>query len=236
MGFPAKVRYEVYDAIMRYVASGEISELKSMAKMAFSFIRKEIDYNAQYFKTIEALREHGSKEDRTSKAKQTGTKQAKPSIYDDNESLATNASNAKYEVEIDFDALKDFFNKQIDEHGSIFPKVRSFSDERRKMLKARIKQYGKRAVMTVIENAVTSEFLNSKPGFGFDWIIRPRNFLKVLEGNFNTNSNTLNHGRTINRRPPEETRQAEFEKYIVDKLTDSADADAAGTIDVESLY
>ena len=43
--FPAEVRLEVYEAAIRYAASGRLSELKPLAKMAFSFIRKEIDYN-----------------------------------------------------------------------------------------------------------------------------------------------------------------------------------------------
>ena len=45
MGYPSEVRLEVYDAIIEYVASGTISELKPLAKMAFSFIKKEVDKN-----------------------------------------------------------------------------------------------------------------------------------------------------------------------------------------------
>ena len=45
LDYPAEVRLEVYDAIIEYVATGTLSELKPMAKMAFSFIKKEIDYN-----------------------------------------------------------------------------------------------------------------------------------------------------------------------------------------------
>lgn len=45
LAYPAEVRLEVYDAIVEYVVSGTFSELKPMAKMAFSFIKKEIDEN-----------------------------------------------------------------------------------------------------------------------------------------------------------------------------------------------
>lgn len=41
--YPAEVRLEVYDAIIRYAASGTLSELKPQAKMAFSFIKKQLD-------------------------------------------------------------------------------------------------------------------------------------------------------------------------------------------------
>ena len=47
LGYPAEVRLEVYDAIIEYVATGTLLELKPMAKMAFSFIRKELDFNNQ---------------------------------------------------------------------------------------------------------------------------------------------------------------------------------------------
>lgn len=62
MEYPAEVRLEVYDAIIEYVASGRLSELKPLAKMAFSFIRKEIDSNnAKYEDTVRKRSEAGKK-------------------------------------------------------------------------------------------------------------------------------------------------------------------------------
>ena len=62
MGYPSEVRLEVYDAIIEYVASGTISELKPLAKMAFSFIKNEIDYNnAKYDEIVGKLIEAGKK-------------------------------------------------------------------------------------------------------------------------------------------------------------------------------
>lgn len=58
--YPAEVRFEVYEAIMRYASSGTLPELKPLAKMAFSFIKKEMDYNRErYEKTVEKRREAG---------------------------------------------------------------------------------------------------------------------------------------------------------------------------------
>ena len=58
--YPAEVRYEVYDAIMWYAASGTLPELKPLAKMAFSFIKKEMDYNRSRYDTmVERRREAG---------------------------------------------------------------------------------------------------------------------------------------------------------------------------------
>lgn len=47
--YPSEVRLEVYDAMMEYVATGIFSELKPMAKIAFSFIKKEIDANIEKY-------------------------------------------------------------------------------------------------------------------------------------------------------------------------------------------
>lgn len=60
--YPAEVRLEVYDAIIEYVVSGRLSELKPLAKMAFSFIKNEIDYNQRkYDEKVERNRVNGSK-------------------------------------------------------------------------------------------------------------------------------------------------------------------------------
>ena len=61
LDYPSEVRLEVYDAIIEYVAMGTISELKPMAKMAFSFIKKEIDYNTNKYNDIVAKRSEAGK-------------------------------------------------------------------------------------------------------------------------------------------------------------------------------
>ena len=62
MDFEPEVRLEVYDAIIEYVASGKLSELKPLSKMAFSFIKKEIDYNNdRYQETVAKRSEAGKK-------------------------------------------------------------------------------------------------------------------------------------------------------------------------------
>ena len=62
MDYPAEVRYEVYDAIIEYAASGKLLELKPLAKMAFSFIKKEMDYNNErYQEKVMKNRENGKK-------------------------------------------------------------------------------------------------------------------------------------------------------------------------------
>lgn len=56
-------------------------------------------------------------------------------------------------------------------------------------LKARLREYGKDAVLEAIENVKTSDFLQGKVKndwiITFDWFVKPSNFPKVLEGNYN---------------------------------------------------
>ena len=51
-----------------------------------------------------------------------------------------------------------------------------------------MREYGKDAVLTAIKKAAESDFLNGcgNKAFvaSFDWIFRPTNFPKVLEGNY----------------------------------------------------
>ena len=59
---------------------------------------------------------------------------------------------------------------------------------RYKMLNARLKEYGEEKIVEAIEKAKTSPFLKGQNRKGwvitFDWFLKPENFIKVLEGNF----------------------------------------------------
>lgn len=56
------------------------------------------------------------------------------------------------------------------------------------MLRARVNEYGVSAVLEAIENVRKSAFLKGQNNHGwvitFDWFVKPNNFIKVLEGNF----------------------------------------------------
>ena len=59
------------------------------------------------------------------------------------------------------------------------------SSERYKRLKTRISEYGIDDVLKAIDNVRNSEYLRNAPWFAFDWFVRPNNFPKVLDGNYN---------------------------------------------------
>lgn len=78
---------------------------------------------------------------------------------------------------------------ELSEYG-ISPIMRITGGSKRyNCLRARLREYGKDAVLEAIENIKTSDFLQGKVKddwmITFDWFVLPSNFPKVLEGNYN---------------------------------------------------
>ena len=65
----------------------------------------------------------------------------------------------------------------------------SASSKRGSMLRARIREYGTDEVLKAIDNIRKSDFLKGNNNrdwtITFDWFVKPSNFPKVLEGNYN---------------------------------------------------
>lgn len=68
------------------------------------------------------------------------------------------------------------------------PKVKNMNDHRRRSIKARIKEHGRDQVSEVFRKAAESDFLSGRnkewTNCSFDWLMKPSNFVKVLEGNY----------------------------------------------------
>lgn len=71
------------------------------------------------------------------------------------------------------------------------------SSKRYQLLKGRIREYGIDEVLNAINNVRNSDFLRGENNRGwmitFDWFVKPNNFLKTLEGNYNKEGK---HGTT----------------------------------------
>lgn len=65
-----------------------------------------------------------------------------------------------------------------------WPKPQSLNAERRKKLRARLAEHGIDGWLLMIEKASASDFLCSKFALKFDWVLEPKNFTKVIEGNY----------------------------------------------------
>lgn len=80
----------------------------------------------------------------------------------------------------------DFFNEVV--AGSPICPVQSLTDSRRDALKACIDTFGADKVRQAVRNALDSDFLCGRASNGFvasfDWLFKPENFIKVLEGNY----------------------------------------------------
>ena len=72
--------------------------------------------------------------------------------------------------------------------------------ERHRLLRARFRQYGEDSFAEIVDKIKESDFLQGKNNKGwtvsFDWVIRPNNYPKVLEGNYD-NRNPANDGQGL---------------------------------------
>ena len=73
------------------------------------------------------------------------------------------------------------------------------SSKRYQLLKGRIREYGIDEVLNAINNVCNSDFLRGENNRGwmitFDWFVKPNNFIKVLEGNYNViKGGDIKHG------------------------------------------
>ena len=117
---------------------------------------------------------------------------------------------------INFKDLIVFFNSQM--ANKAIPQIRSIEGNRKAAVIARLKAHGKDAIAEVITNAANSEFLNGGNDRAFiatfDWIFKPNNFPKVLEGNYNNHAYGTTHRGYNQQKQQSEQRIAEAATLI----------------------
>lgn len=65
-----------------------------------------------------------------------------------------------------------------------WPLPRSLDPGRRNKLRARLDEHGEEGWAAMLSAAEASEFLRTKFPLKFDWVLEPKNFRKVIEGNY----------------------------------------------------
>lgn len=102
----------------------------------------------------------------------------------------------KYEIEIESEIEIEKgngidYDRVLECYHSLCPnmsKVEVLNKTRRGLINARIGEYGESKVISVLRMAGESDFLNGKSEKGwkanFEWIMRPENFIKIMEGNY----------------------------------------------------
>ena len=100
------------------------------------------------------------------------------------------------EIEKDNNISKDIFiNKVVSEWNSIgVSPIKLIRSTRQKMLNARIKEYTEEGVLQAINNIKHSDFLKGQNKNSWvitiDWFLKPNNFIKVYEDNYNSKKKT----------------------------------------------
>ena len=86
---------------------------------------------------------------------------------------------------IDYNAIMQKFNTAL--AGKI-PRIEKMTDARKRAVNARVKDFGPESVDKVISLVAASDFLHGRNKSDwcadFDWIFRPANYAKILEGNY----------------------------------------------------
>ena len=224
-------------AIFLYARDGKTINLEPVVRMAFAFIKDNIErnqdkYQAKCEKNRQiALERERKKREAREKAGNTNVHERARTCenntnvherspydndndneYDNDVSKETNilepskegiqSASVKTEApgggkvsksqNIDYAAVKAYWNRKHDETKSAMPPITLMTENRKVMVKARARQCkgDVKTLYRVIDIAMASDFMNGNNKHGwlgkFDWIFgNEQNFAKVLEGNFN---------------------------------------------------
>lgn len=132
------------------------------------------------------------------------------------ESLSSDEPMTVNDDEINFLAFKEFFNRTMQEKNAVISTITDMTKKRCDAVQARCRKYEKEALHKVVINAAVSPFLNGENERSwvadFNWLFKPNNFVKVLEGNYNHDlptNNSFNYGPVNNNgyRTAEDLRQ-----------------------------
>ena len=108
----------------------------------------------------------------------------------------------------------EFFNSCVAGRG--IRKIIDIKGRRLVSLNARIRDYGRDAVMEMIKMAAESDFLNGEGKDGwtadFDWLMRPMNFKKVVDGNYKNKDYGKSKGKEARDDSGLDSRKAESDR------------------------
>jgi hypothetical protein len=179
----------------------ELEKISLSVELVWSLILNNLKFNInKYDKRRETSAENGAKGGRPPKPKKPNNKPNKPIItltdtVTDIETVSeletkTDTVITETKVSFEYDKFLIFFNQNIK------PTILSLTDKRKKMVATLLKSYSKNQIMEVIIKCKESDFLSgkikseNKTPFkaSFDWIFKPANFIKILEGNYDNST------------------------------------------------
>ena len=148
--------------------------------------------------SAERVRRHRERKALLEKEKEQKMLQCNGEVTNSNNAVIKSNTEKEKEIEIEKDnnISKDIFiNKVVSEWNSIgVSPIKLIRGTRQKMLNARIKEYSEEGVLQAINNIKHSDFLKGQNKNSWvitiDWFLKPNNFIKVYEDNYNSKKKT----------------------------------------------
>ena len=148
--------------------------------------------------SAERVRRHRERKALLEKEKEQKMLQCNGEVTNSNNAVTKSNTEIEKEIEIEKDnnISKDIFiNKVVSEWNSIgVSPIKLIRGTRQKMLNARIKEYTEEGVLQAINNIKHSDFLKGQNKNSWvitiDWFLKPNNFIKVYEDNYNSKKKT----------------------------------------------
>lgn len=119
----------------------------------------------------------------TSKLKMTQQDSSKWSNKISNKQSSNKSINKEIYKETEIEEIYNSFSQIC----ISLPKPKKLTDTRKKAIRSRLKEYGKETIIEVFQKTNNSDFLsgrNSEWIASFDWIMKPANFVKILEDTY----------------------------------------------------
>ena len=152
--------------------------------------------------SAERVRRHRERKALLEKEKEQKMLQCNGEVTNSNNDVIKSNTEIEKEKEIEIEIEKDnniskdiFINKVVSEWNSIgVSPIKLIRGTRQKMLNARIKEYTEEGVLQAINNIKHSDFLKGQNKNSWvitiDWFLKPNNFIKVYEDNYNSKKKT----------------------------------------------
>lgn len=108
------------------------------------------------------------------------------------------------------------------------PPIKHLTKKRKQSINARLREYGQETVIEMIKKAGQSYFLSGQNKQSwtatFDWLFKPNNFIKVLEGNYDSKENNSSNTQKSKIIKPNKFHNFEqrTEKYSAEQLDEIA--------------
>ena len=210
---PAEQSKELICAVYDYQVTGQIETSDPAVIAMFTMIKEKMDEDAgKYQATCDARKEAGSRGGKASAAKRKQNKANALKVEANGNQTVPNHNQIQHESEFEYDneyvsednissipnGIDSLPKRQRIPYQDIvsdynrtcisLPKVGKLTNPRKTAIKGRCTEYDISDIHRVFESAERSDFLSGRSGkwtsCGFDWLMKPSNFIKVLEGQY----------------------------------------------------